>query len=332
MAPFLFNLYLYGLLLVADQESWSGAEVEQTEVVSNEFADDIVLTHDDEGKLQENLTKINTVTANEGMEISKRKTECMWLAHPLVKEGSPCPPLVISLVSNGSQITRLNQVASYKYLGSMLETGGSMRKELDYKLERGRAKSFTLRKVLKMSQISISSKNKLVKRCILPAMLYSAETWSTKTSEISKLQTLINRALRFNRGLTLLDKYRTSELLITASIPPVESLISIRRMMYYGKVVKRSESCMTSAAIRWKPKQTTRGRPKKNWWKCIESDLERLGLKSHHDAHLLKKKLSSKEGIRKLVEQKRELLCDVCQAKYKCMGWLERHKRTKHTS
>ena len=79
MAPFLFNLYLYGLLLVADQESWSGAEVEQTEVVSNEFADDIVLTHDDEGKLQENLTKINTVTANEGMEISKRKTECMWL-------------------------------------------------------------------------------------------------------------------------------------------------------------------------------------------------------------------------------------------------------------
>jgi hypothetical protein len=192
------------------------------------FADDIdglAGSQDELASLVEHLDEAATAF---GMEISAEKTKTM----------TNSPQGITSEIKVSG--TKLENVKSFKYLGSIISDEGS-KPEMLARIAQTTAVLAKLNPIWSDKKISLRSKIRLMRSLALSVFLYACESW-TLTAELQRrIQSTEMRCYRKILGIHYTDHITNEEVRrkITNEIGPHEDLITTvkkRKLKWYGHI------------------------------------------------------------------------------------------------
>ena len=115
---------------------------------------------------------------------------------------------------------------------------------------------------------------------IRPALLYGAECWQIKKTQVQRLMVAEMRMIRWMCGLTRLDRIRNVAIRERVGVAPLEDKLRESRLRWFGHVKRRCVNapvrrCEKINLLQYK---RGRGRPKMSWNEVIRSDMKIKGV------------------------------------------------------
>ncbi|CAK9296394.1 unnamed protein product [Gordionus sp. m RMFG-2023] len=227
------------------------------------FADDIVILAESKDEMKERLVNWINILETHGLKVNREKTEYMVIGGDETE----------SIDINDWQISAIE---SCKYLGSTIQTNGTIEKEIKSKINQGWLKWRSLSGVLFDKRIPHKLKGKIYSSIVQPTILYSSETWPTKESDEGSLQTMKMRMLRMIAGVTRKDKVRSTRILNSLKVVPIQTKLMVNRLRWYGHTMRRPMNYIgnkvESLEVMGKRK---RGRPKLQWGHKVRANIKK---------------------------------------------------------
>ena len=210
-----------------------------------------------------------------GLTISLRKTKVMFTPPPNTQYTEP------NIYVKG---TRLEVVDSFIYLGSSLSRDGTLDSEVLLRIEKA-TKSFGALENRVWSDRNITLKTKIVvyMACVLTALLYSSETWTTYRKHIKLLERAHQKFLRRVLNIRWDTFTPDTEVLSHAKVDSVESMIMRNQMRWAGHLIRMDDSRLPKRLFFGELKHGKRPshKPKKRFKDVIKSNLKVMGLDSN---------------------------------------------------
>ena len=131
--------------------------------------------------------------------------------------------------------------------------------------------------------------------CIRPVLFNGSETWALTQILVETLVRNENKMLRRLVGMKFSGQ-RGNPLVEICGIPWLETRLKNQRLRWFGHILKKPKDSLTLKVYNMNLERgKTVGRPKKKWKKCVEEDLEILGLEESQafERDLWKLKISS---------------------------------------
>jgi len=122
------------------------------------------------------MDKLNTTAENYGMKINIKKTKIMKVFRNVGEE--------INIMINGS---RIEQVKSFKYLGSTMTEDGTCETEIKVRIALSK-EAFSERREVLTKSFRKEVKKKIVKTLVWSTLLCESETWTLRKEDIRKLE------------------------------------------------------------------------------------------------------------------------------------------------
>ena len=97
-------------------------------------------------------------------------------------------------------------------------------------------------------------KSKLYKTVVRPAMVYGSECWALGKQEEQRLHTTEMKMLRWSQGKTRIDRIKNEAIRGIARMTPIISVLMQRRLAWYGHVMRREETHISTVRTRAEPK------------------------------------------------------------------------------
>jgi hypothetical protein len=139
------------------------------------YADELVLLAKEEKVLQDMIDKLIEIGRYYGMEMNVEKTKVMRI---------PRQPFPVRISIEQKQ---LDNVESFKYLGSILTNGGKCTCEIKCRIAMAKAALDKLR-TLFTSTLDLEMRKKLEKCYVWSIALYGAETWTLRLVDQKHLE------------------------------------------------------------------------------------------------------------------------------------------------
>ncbi|XP_048488766.1 uncharacterized protein LOC125491268 [Plutella xylostella] len=188
LSPYLFLLVMDALTSAIQKEApWCML-----------FADDIVLVDESGDELQVQLNQWRDTLESVGLRLSRTKTEYMFCQF-----GGPTSAASISLGTSPLAVGE-----DFRYLGSLLQSDGSIDRDVTRRMNAGWMKWKQLTGTTCDRKMPIKIKGKIYKSVIRPVMLYGAECWATKVCDEKRMHVTEMRMLRWMCGVTRKDRIR----------------------------------------------------------------------------------------------------------------------------
>ncbi|XP_065324204.1 uncharacterized protein LOC135931191 [Gordionus sp. m RMFG-2023] len=168
-------------------------------------------------------------------------------------------------------------VSDFKYLGTRITSLGLTFLDTKSRTNNARLRYHQLSKLWSSNQISTNLKIRLFKSLIIPIFTYGLETWQDSKSNISTIQTFINKCLR--RITKTYYPYNTSNTTLwnRCDILPINHLIPMRRLELLGHSLRHSQENMIFSSLKW-CHDGRRKTPKYYWLaKCLK-DMDLINL------------------------------------------------------
>ncbi len=176
LSPLLYTIYDEAIMKEAFQNGVDGVKVGGKLITSIRFADDKAIVGETEQALQRSMDVLNDITEKYGMKINVKKTKTMVVSRVEGKK--------INLQLKGHLV---EQVHSFKYLGSTITDDGRCEQEIKIRIAMGK-EAFNARKRLFTARMNLDLKKRMLKNLVWSVVLYAAETWTLKQAEINKLE------------------------------------------------------------------------------------------------------------------------------------------------
>lgn len=260
LSPFLFNIVIDVLTeAVREEPPWCVF-----------YADDIILVAESRAGLQRMLERWRSALESRGMRISRKKTEYMTTD----VDGDQQATLRLGVM-------RVNRVKNFKYLGSVVEETGEMRKEINHRIQCGWNNWRGVSGVICDRRVPIRLKGKVHKSVVRPAMTYALEAAPLKKTEERKLDVAEMKMLRWMSGVTLRDKVRNEHIRGSVKVIEVSKKVQEARLRWYGHITRREdeEQHVAREVMTMEVEGTRRrGRPRIRWKDCIQNDMREKGL------------------------------------------------------
>ena len=194
------------------------------------FADDLVIMADSEEQLQERLVKWQKSLEQFGLKMNAKKTKTMVCC----KKGGA---KVVVWERNGEE---LNQVESFRYLGSVICESAGCEKDVQARVSASWMKWKEVSVV--MNDRRMPMRLKVVYRTVVRlVMIYGLECWMLKKKDERRLETMEMKMLRRMLGVTLKDRMRNEDVRSRTTVTSsVVSVIEVNKLRWYGHLLRKT--------------------------------------------------------------------------------------------
>jgi hypothetical protein len=165
------------------------------------YADNLVLLAKEEKVLQDMVDKLIEIGECYGMEMNVEKTKVMRISRQLFR-------LKIMIDQN-----QLENVESFKYLGSILTNDGRCTCEIKCRISMAKA-AFNKKRTLFTSTLDLELRKKLGKCYIWSIALYGAETWTLRAVDQKHPENFEMWFWRRMEKISWTDHVRSEEVLL----------------------------------------------------------------------------------------------------------------------
>ena len=261
LSPVLFNLFLETIMLEALEDYQPSVSIGGRDICNLRFADDIDLMGDSEESLQDLTGRLERAASGYGMEISAEKSK-------ILINGSNT---VDSITMYGET---LEQVTSFKYLGSMITSDGTSDREVQSRINAATSCMARLKSIWKSKDITVKTKIRLYKALVLSILTYGCESWTLRVDQERRIHAFDMKSLRRILGIPW-HAYKTNEYVmklatdLSGPIEPVIIIIKRRKLQWFGHVV-RHQSLAKTILQGWVSGSRRVGGQKKMWWDNIQ--------------------------------------------------------------
>ena len=254
MSPYLFNIMAEMLIRETLDDFIGGIQIVGKEIINLRYADDIVLIAQSMNKLQELVTRLDTVSRNKyGMHINIDKTKI------LAKDGMPCCITIQNL--------QLEQVNTFSYLGSLIAEDATSREDIRSRLHKAQGVSLSLNKLWKSHNIPMHTKIRFVEVIYMVNSYVRMRKWEIKKENDDRVKAFDMKGLRRILRIPSMARKTNEWILETANVNRnlLESITS-RKVKYYGHVLSNKEKSLEKEIIQG----AMSGRPKMVWMDNIK--------------------------------------------------------------
>ena len=274
IAPDLFLLPMDWVMERTVHRSLVGATVGEESVTDLDFADDVSLIAEMREILELSLAIMQEEASPLGLELNWSKTKILTTEQ--------LPSGETKTLVNGNQV---EIVDSFTYLGSTVNKLGSSTDEVLRRIIITKQSLKSLDKNIWRSKISLTTKIRLYNTCILPILLYGADTWTLTTQIRDKLNACDMWCLRHIMRIPYTAHITNNEIRrTTGQASPVSDTIRRRRLQLFGHMARSLpaedhrrllEACIADPPHDWR---RPRGRPRHTWLRTVQADLKPLNV------------------------------------------------------
>lgn len=259
LSPTLFNIFLEHIMLRTLDNFQPSISINGRPLCNLRFADDIDLIGSSEGELQELTTRLEKVATSVGMEISSEKSKILLNSRDKQQ-------LITPTLMNNQQ---LEEVQSFKYLGSTISRDGSSNQEVRIRIAQATAARSKLENIWKSRGIAFKTKLKLYKSLVLSILLYGSESWTLTKDLENKLQAFEMTSYRMLLRISYVEHKTNVHVLqeverLSGKQEPLLSNIRKRKMIWFGHTVRHSSLAKTILQGTVEGGRR-RGRPRISW-------------------------------------------------------------------
>ena len=142
------------------------------------------------------------------------------------------------------------------------------------RIQKARGSFSKLRKVWLSTLIQKDTKIKIFNACVKSVLLYRCETWLV-TSEIRhKIQTFVNRCLRYILRIWWLNVIPNKYLWTVTGQEDINLEIRKRKLRWIGHTLRKEDGEIPKAALLWNRQGSRkRGRPKNSWRRSVIKEM-----------------------------------------------------------
>ena len=205
--------------------------------------------------LEENAGKV-------GLKISIKKTKEMRVRTPANTGPITCRANIIE------------RVDQFQYLGSIVTSTGGTEEDMEMRKRKAQQVFAMLKKVWRARTITLKTKLRVFRACVISVLLYGCETWKSSKTLMAKLQSFINRKLRYIIGIWWPRTIKNEELWARTEQEEIENTIKRRKFKWLGHTLRKPPTSVTRQALDWNPQGARRrGRPRGSWRRTVEREL-----------------------------------------------------------
>lgn len=283
LSPILFITYMDEIIKEANktkkQVLVGYRNLQRIKVDIGAFADDIVLIANTQEELNERLNKWDEILNKFGMTMNKEKTKVMTIG----KEEN---------ISIKIENTQLEQITEYKYLGTIFTQDGKMNREFDERITKTTQLYYQINKtIINKKEISKKTKLNIYKTIYRPTLTFGCESWTLTAREKNKMAAMEMKYLRRVKGVTIMDKIRSSEIREELEIEAIEDFMDKRKLSWWGHLNRMKEGTQVKQV--WEARaqgKRRRGRPNQEWDKTVTEILTKKGISVAEAKHKTKNK------------------------------------------
>ena len=250
LSPLLFTVYAEMMMVEAMEDIEEGIKVGGKWLKDVRFADDQAMVASSELGLQTIMDGLVRVAKQYDMKINVKKTKVMRISK--TGEGD------VTLFVEGQIV---EQVAKFKYLGSIIEADGRCEGEIKARIGMGKD-AFGKRKELLSRKMSRDVKKKIIKTIVWSVTLYGAETWTLRQEDRRRLDAFEMWLWRRMEKISWTEKMTNEAVLKTVGEKQrmVEMIIQ-RKRNWIGHVV-RGDGLLREVIEGKMDGKRSRGRPR----------------------------------------------------------------------
>jgi len=185
--------------------------------------------------------------------------------------------------------THLEQVKSFKHLGSIVNGNNSIEEEIKGRISLGNKAFYANQVLFKSKLFTRNSKLRMYKTLVRPAVTCACETWVLKGNIKIKLRVFVRKVLRRIYGPTE-EKDGTwriesnEELNRLTGNKNTINYIKTQRLAWFGHVQRMADNSMVKKVYEWSPTLTrSLGRLKNRWEDDVKSDITRMKITNWKD-------------------------------------------------
>ena len=363
LAPTLFSLFLTVVLLKMSTEDENGVHITtrsdgklfnlarlrattktRKELVTELlFADDTALVAHDEAQLQRMVTVFAEAAQRVGLQINTQKTEVLYQPAPQ-RSNAEEPEITI-----GGSVLKV--VKNFKYLGSTVTVDNKAEKEISNRIQNACASFGKLStRLWNRSGIKLETKCKVYKAMVLPALLYSAETYTLYRNDIRRLEAVQQRHLRQIMKIKWDDYVPNVEVRRRAGLESIEATLAASQMRWTGHVVRMDENRIPKMLLYGELSNASRraGGQKLRYkdvvkrhlkamdihtatWEELAQDRNEWRLNIYRGKTQIEKKIADESALRHYRRHNPgSYQCSTCAKLFHTERGLQQHRRMKH--
>jgi Reverse transcriptase (RNA-dependent DNA polymerase) len=260
LSPTLFNIYSEAIFCEALENESSGILINGETVNNLRYADDTIIIADNEKDLQRLLQEVNEKSEKYGLTINLNKTKVMIVtkkinAHVNIKIGN----------------NNIEQVTSYKYLGTWVQQNWNHRKEILARIEYARAAFIKMKKFLTCPDLNLELRLRFTRCYIFPILLYGVESWTLTKETTNRIQAFEFWIYRRLLRISWIDKISNKKVLELMN-KELDLTFSIkkRKLEYLGHITRGEKYRLLQLIIEGKIQgKRSVGRRRISWLKNL---------------------------------------------------------------
>lgn len=262
LSPKLFSAVLENIIRQLEWDNF-GIKINGSKLHHLRFADDLILFAENSTTLQSMLLQLTSESKKAGLLINIDKTKVM----------TNMPTLEIKV--NEDQIEYVDE---YIYLGQVISVKNQLVKEIQRRISITWKRYWSLKEIMKSTQIPILEKSKLYNTCVLPCLTYGCQTWPQTLKTNNMLKVCQRSMERSMLNIRRKDKWRATKIRKITKVDDVISKVRALKWKWTGHIMRAKIDKWTRDVTEWYPRDGKRkqGRQIKRWEDDLPKNWRRL--------------------------------------------------------
>ena len=261
LSPILFAVLIdYVLKRTIDGREVGIEWVQGKYLADLDYADDVEMISKCVEQLQALLNTLEENGKKFGLKINANKNEVMRTEEAMA--GNIC-------LENRD----INEVDSFKYLGTIIRNDGSLEDEFAERLKRGHQTMGRLNKIWRSNRLSSHTKIRLYISLVRSVLTYGNESWYCNETIERRFRVFENKALRRILGVKWQDRVPNSIIREITRVPWLDEWMMTNRWRWLGHILRTNQQRIVREAVDWEPVGTRRrGRPRPTWVRTMRRE------------------------------------------------------------